>query len=398
MARLFLQRGRAKPAWFGHPWIWAQAVKRVEGDAAPGDVVDVCDHDGRFIARGFYNAQSQIACRLASWRPDEPLDDRWLRGRLASALAVRRRLGLPNERTTAYRLVNSEGDGLPGLVVDAYGEVLAVQFTTLGMKLRQADVGRALGDLLSPRGIMEVTSGAFAQAEGFAAAGGVLFGQVDDHVACTEDGLRFDVDLWDGQKTGLYLDQRDSRVLFGSLARGARVLDLYCYVGGFALQAVRGGAASVTAVDTSSRALARARAHAELNGAHFETVEADAFRFLTAAAPRSFDLAVIDPPKFARSRKDLQAALKGYRRLNALTFSACADGALILSCCCSQLVSPSDFERAIAGAAKDGGRRVRVLRSLSQPADHPVPPAFGEGSYLKVLLLEIDGSPPSVRP
>ena len=389
MARLVLHRGRAKPAWFGHPWVYSQAVQRVEGDAAPGGVVDVCDHDGRLVGRGFYNPRSQIACRLLSWRADEPLDTRWLVGRLASAHLTRKGLGLPGATTDAYRLVNSEGDGLPGLIVDVYGDVLAVQFTALGMKLREAEVCDALQEILEPRAIAETTGAAFAEAEGFSAVSRPLRGEIAGPVHCVEDGLRLAVDLFDGQKTGLYLDQRESRAWVGTRSRGARVLDLYCYAGGFAMQAARGGATSVTAVDISPRALGRAAANAALNGLDFDRVEADAFRFLEAAAPGSYDLVVLDPPKFARGRRDLDAALKGYRKLNALGMSACADRALLLTCCCSQLVSLEEFERAIAAAAKDTGRRVRVLRVASQPPDHPVPPAFPEGRYLKVLLLEI---------
>jgi 23S rRNA (cytosine1962-C5)-methyltransferase len=389
MARLVLHRGRAKPAWFGHPWIYSQAVARVEGDAAPGDVVDVCDHEARFIGRGFYNPRSQIACRLASWRADEPLDDRWLRARLASARSLRARLGLPDGRTDAFRLVNAEGDGLPGLIVDVYADVAAVQFTALGMKRREDDVRRALVDVLAPRAIAEVTGAAFAEAEGFEAVPRPIHGRIDGPLNCVEDGIRLSVDLLDGQKTGLYHDQRESRVVFGSLARGLRVLDLYCYAGGFALQAARAGALSVTAVDSSPRALARAEANAALNDLRFDRIEADAFRFLEGAPPGSYELVVLDPPKFARSRRDLVAALKGHHRLHALAFGACADGALVLSCCCSQLVTADDFERAIAAGAKDAGRRARVLRVSSQPADHPVPAAFPEGRYLKVVLLEI---------
>jgi 23S rRNA (cytosine1962-C5)-methyltransferase len=388
MARLTLARGRARPVWFGHPWIWSQAVHHVEGEAAPGDVVDVRDHEGRFIGRGFYNPRSQIACRMATWR-EEPIDSRWIRDRLTSARALRVRLGLPSERTTAYRLVNAEGDGLPGLIVDAYGDTLAVQFTALGMKRRAADVVDGLRAILAPRAIVEVTGAAFAEAEGFDAATAPLLAEVAGPVECAEDGIRLTVDLLDGQKTGQFLDQREHRVRFGTLAPGRRVLDLYCYSGGFALQAARAGAASVTAVDVSPRALARAEANAALNGLRLECVEADAFRFLGAAQPGSYDLAVFDPPKFARGRKDLEAALKGYRKLHALGFAACADGALVLSCCCSQLVSLEDFERTAAAAAKDTGRRVRVLQVSSQPPDHPVPAGFSEGRYLKALLLEV---------
>jgi 23S rRNA (cytosine1962-C5)-methyltransferase len=391
MATLFLKRGRANPLWQGHPWVYSGAVAREEGTYQPGDVIDVADAEGRFIGRGFINPRSQIRVRMVTTR-DEAVDKQLIKRRVEEAIGLRARLLLPSAETTAYRLVNSEGDGLPGLVIDVYGDVCAVQFTALGMKLREVDVYDALTELLKPRAIVEVSAGGFAQVEGFASATRAVRG--DDAAAtsvrCRENGIELEVDPLHGQKTGMFLDQRENRRRLGALAKDARVLDVYTYAGGFALNALKGGAKTATCVDASGRALERVRAHAELNGmSAIETIEADAFRFLEGARPRSYDLVVLDPPKFARARKDLDAAMKGYQRLNSLGMNACAEGALLATCSCSQLVDGETFERVIAGAAKDAGRRVQLLEVSSQGMDHPVPPAFPEGRYLKFVLCRV---------
>lgn len=391
MATVFLKRGRANPLWQGHPWVYSGAIAREDGVYQPGDVVDVCDVEGRYIGRGFVNPRSQIRVRMVTQR-DEAVDAALVGRRVREAAGLRRRLGLPSEATTAYRLVNSEGDALPGVVVDVYGEVCAVQFTALGMKRREAELYDALVAELSPRAIVEVSAGGFAQVEGFASATRTVRGddEAAHRVRCRENGIELEVEPLHGQKTGMFLDQRENRRYLASLAKDARVLDVYTYAGGFALNALAAGAKEATCVDASGRALERVRVHAELNRlGNLETVEADAFRFLETVRPKSWDVVVLDPPKFARARKDLDAALKGYQRLNTLGMNACADGALLATCSCSQLVDEETFERVIAGAAKDAGRRVQVLQTASQGADHPVPPAFPEGRYLKFVLCRV---------
>jgi 23S rRNA (cytosine1962-C5)-methyltransferase len=387
-ARVILHKGRARPLWFGHPWVYANAIDRVEGEAAPGDGVSLCDHDGRLIGRGFYNPRSQIPVRLCT-RTDEALDATFFRNRIARAHGLRARLGLPSERTTIYRLVNSEGDDLPGLVVDVYGDAAVAQITTLGMSERRAAIFDALEAELGSQTIFEVSASAYAELEGFAAVSRVARGASRAIVGGLEDGIRLEVEPLSGQKTGMFIDQRETRVRVGALARGARVLDCYAYAGGFGLQAARGGAAAVTAVDSSARAVARVEAHAAANGVEIEAVEADVFRYLETATPRSFDLVVIDPPKFARARKDLEAARKGYERLNALALQACAPGAVLVTCSCSQNVDAETFERIVAAGAKQAGRHVQIFERRGAAADHPLPPGFSEGQYLKVLLAYV---------
>jgi 23S rRNA (cytosine1962-C5)-methyltransferase len=391
LARVVLKRGRAKPLWHGHPWVYSEAVARVEGEAAPGDAVDVVDWEGRFIGRGFYNPRSQIRVRLVTRRAGEAIDATLVARRMGEARGLRARLGLPSAETTAYRLVNSEGDGLPGLIVDVYGDAAVVQYTALGAKRLEDWVLLALAEDARVRAVYEAAPGGFATLEGFAAQARLVRGEPRERVPCLESGMRLEIDPLSGQKTGHYLDQRENRLRVAQVAAGARLLDCCTYVGGFAVIALRAGALAATGVDISSRALERARAHAALNGVaeRFETVEADVFRFLEAAPAGSYDLVVLDPPKFARARKDVEAALKGYRRLNALALAACTTGGLLATASCSQLVSDADFERALAGAAIDASRRLQVLEVRGTGPDHPLPPTFAEGRYLKFLLCRV---------
>jgi 23S rRNA (cytosine1962-C5)-methyltransferase len=388
MPTLVIKQGRAKPLWFGHPWVYSEAIERRD-ELQPGDEVRVVDHDGRFIGRGFANPRSQILVRLAS-RADVPLDEAWLGARLADARSLRRRLGLPSAETDAYRLVNSEGDLLPGLIVDVFGDAVVVQMTTAAMKLREAQIYDLIGGLLEPRTMYEAAAGGVAQIEGFHAQARVVRGVARPLVPCRENGVALEVEPLAGQKTGYFLDQRENRALVGRLAGGARVLDLYTYSGGFGLAAARGGATRVTAVDVSARALERARANFALNGlSGLETVESDVFRWLEQAPAGAYDVVVCDPPKFARARKDLEAALRGYRRLNMLALAACADDGILATASCSQLVDDEAFERMLAGAAKDAHRQLQVVKIAYQAPDHVVPLGFPEGRYLKFFVCRV---------
>ena len=392
-AKVFLKQGKARPLWFGHPWVYANAVDRVEGKAPLGSVVSLLDQDGRFIGRGIYNARSQIPVRLLT-RVEEAIDADFFSRRLSSAQALRVALNLPSTRTTAYRLVNSEGDGLPGLVVDVFGDAIAYQVSTLGMALWRNEIGQALDDMLGPKAIYEVAAATYAEVEGFEAQTRVVRGDPLAQVPCQEDGISLEAEPLAGQKTGLFLDQRPSRIRVGELVAAfprkyARILDCYSYAGGFSLQAARAGAAEVTAVDSSSRAIGRIEAHDAANGAKIRAVESDAFRFLETETPRSYDLVIIDPPKFARARKDLEAASKGYERLNSLALTACAPGAILVSCSCSQNVDLPAFERVVAAAARHAAREVRIIDRLGPGADHPLPPGFTEGQYLKVVFAYV---------
>jgi 23S rRNA (cytosine1962-C5)-methyltransferase len=386
-ARVVLRQGKARPLWFGHPWVYANAIAKVDGQAAPGDVVSLADSDGRFIGRGIFNPRSQIPVRLLT-RKDEAVDAALIRARVAAARALRARLGLPSQTTSAYRLINSEGDDLPGVVVDVYGDAVVIQITTLGMSLRRAWLVDALEAELAPTTIFEVAAQSYAELEGFTATSRVVRGAPRTQVSCLEDGIRLEVEPLSGQKTGMFVDQRENRIRVGTLARGARVLDCYAYAGGFSLQAARGGARSVTAVDSSARAIARINGHAATNSVPtaIEAIEADVFRFLETATPGGYDLIIIDPPKFARARKDLDAARKGYERLNALALTALAPGGVLVTCSCSQNVDAAEFERIVAAGGKQANRPVRVTALTGAAPDHVLPAGFTEGQYLKVIF------------
>lgn len=388
-AKITLKKGKARPLWFGHPWVYANAVEKVEGTPEPGDVVSLLDTDGRFIGQGLWNVRSQIPVRLIS-RQDEPVDGPFFERRIRAAQARRKAIGLPNANTNVYRLVNSEGDDLPGLVVDVYGDSVAVQITTIGIWLRRSAIFDALEATLAPKTIFQVSAGSYGDLEGFASNAEIARGLSRISVACQEDGIALEVEPLAGQKTGMFIDQRLTRQRVGQWARGRRVLDCYAYAGGFSLQAARGGATEITAVDSSPRAVARIEAHAAANGANIRAIEADAFRFLQTATAGAYDLVIVDPPKFAKARKDLEAARKGYERLNTLALRTCAPGAIFVSCSCSQNVSADDLERVVAAAAKAAGRNLCVLDRLGPGADHPLPLAFTEGQYLKILFSYVD--------
>jgi 23S rRNA (cytosine1962-C5)-methyltransferase len=409
VAKVVLKRGRANPLWHGHPWVFSGAIHKLPAGLTPGDVVSVYDAEERLIGHGFANPRSQIAVRMLTLGelhsgaqpgvaehtlPPAELVTSLINRRIHEASLLRRSIGLPRSDTSAYRLCNSEGDGLPGLSIDLFGDVAAVQFSALGMKLCEDAVYAALRSLPKPPTcILESAAGSFAQIEGFTSQNRVVFGDeslLAGGTLCLENGLRLRIDVRDGQKTGAFLDQRDNRQLLGRYCAGAKVLDVYSYAGGFALQALRQGAVEATCVDISPRALKLCQENAQLNSlGPLQTVESDAFRFLEGATPLSYDVVVVDPPKFARAQKDLPAALKGYQRLNALAMGAVRRGGLLATSSCSQLVDEQAFLRMLASAATDAGRRVTVLYRGSQGLDHPVPPSFEEGRYLKFVLLGV---------
>lgn len=387
-----VKKGRANPLWHGHPWLFSGGVQRVDGQPVAGDAVDVLDADGRFIGRGLYSPDSQIVVRLLT-RVDEAIDASLIARRIDAALAIRRRLGLPNAATNAYRLINSEGDGLPGLTVDVFANTMVVQFTTIGMKRREDEVFAALRERFTSNpdfALIEVAPSGVAAIERTAAVSRIVEGP-SGVVEVRENNLLYEVDPLGGQKTGMFVDQRDNRRRIGELARGTRVLDVYSYVGGFALNALAGGAKEAVCVDSSARAIERCMQHAKKNQlGPIEAVEADAFRYLETVKPRSFDLVILDPPKFCKSRKDLDAALRGYERLNLLGLNACSEGAILATASCSQLVDSEMLERVLSGAARGAGRRVQLLEARFQGPDHPTLPGFVEGRYLKLLICRVE--------
>lgn len=396
MASVVLKAGHVQPVWAGHPWVFAQAVERVEGGAQAGDEVDVKDARGNFMGRGLYTPGSAIPVRIFTRERDRHLDAKLLTVRLTAAIERRRRLGLPSETTNAVRLVHAEGDELPGLVVDQLGDVLSVQFGTLGMKRREATILDVLEELVAPRAIVDRTSERAAKTEGFGAAQGVVRGDTSlDHFDIQESGLRFRIPLELGQKTGFYVDQRELRARTAELARGRRVLDTYAFVGAFALGAARAGASEVEAVDQSSLALTVAAEAARLNGLEgkirFECE--DSVQALDRAGKHGgFDLVICDPPKLAPTRASRARALGLMRRLSGHAARATEPGGLLVLCSCSAAIGLGELTRALSLGAADVGLRAIVLERFFQGADHPVPAAFPEGLYLTSLIAEIGKS------
>ena len=393
-ATVVLKPKRARPFFGRHPWVLDSAVAKVEGQPADGDVVDLATHDGHFVARGLWNSQSRMRVRLYAFDASTKLDTELWHTRLASALALRKTLGL-DERAGATRLVNSEGDDLSGLIVDRYGEYLAVQVTALAMAVRLDTLCDALESLVAPRGILlRGAERGLAKLEGLSLVDRVVRGTAPaGAIFVHEHGLKFGVDLAEGQKTGFYLDQRDNRQAAARYARGRRVLDMFCYSGGFAVAcAVSGGARSVLAVDTSAKAAALARANAELNGAANVTVEAvDAFEKLDAltAAGERFGMVILDPPKFARSRSTVDDALRAYHRINRVAVGLLEPGGILVTCSCSGSVSRDDFLQMLSGVAQRSARPIQLLECRGAAADHPVSASCLEGEYLTCVIARV---------
>lgn len=393
MSQVTLKSGHVQPVWAGHPWIYAQAVARVSGGASPGDEVDVLDERDNFMGRGLYSPGSAIPVRLYTRERDVHLDAAFFAARVQRAIARRERLGLPSEETDAYRVVHAEGDDLPGLVVDRYGESVAVQFGTVGMKRREGMLLDAIEHALGPKSIIDRTTTTAAEREGFTPAAGVVRGAAElTELAFRELGVDYRIPLELTQKTGFYLDQRPLRERVRQLARGRRVLDTFTYVGSVALAAARGGAAEVLAIDRSALALEVAAENARANGlealATFE--RADAHDALARAGRQGgYDLVVCDPPKLAPSRAAKKRALGAMRRLAAAGAAATKPGGLMVLCSCSAAIGVDELTRAAALGGRDVGVRPIVLERLFQGADHPVPAAFPEGLYLCSLIFEI---------
>lgn len=388
IGRVIVKQGRERPVRGGSPWIFSQAIERVEPVALEaGSTVEVFGADGSLLGCGYYNPSTTIAVRILAWgsapRPEEIIDHR-----LRSALELRR--SMVRGDTNCYRLVNGDGDGLSGVVVDRYADVMVMQLLTAGADRMRERIVAGLQGLLKPRSIVERSQGAVRREEGLDDRVAVVAGEPVTELIVIENGIRIGVDVERGQKSGYFLDQRENRALFGEIAAGARVLDAYCYAAGFALAALKGGAGHVTAIDSSAKALGWARRNLELNGYSAESVELvhdDAARYLERTTER-FDLIVLDPPPLARSRKDAERAERLYLELNAFALKALAPHGRLMTFSCSAHFRGEDFIRAVRFAQSATGRRIRILKHLAPGPDHPVLLGHPEGEYLTGLLLD----------
>ncbi len=404
-ACIHLKPGREKSLLRRHPWIFSGAIEHIDGSPVNGETLPVRDGEGKFLAWAAYSADSQITARVWSWNEADVINKEFFSNRIANALEVRRDLGLLPSTTgggiegggnTGVRLIHAESDGLPGLIVDQYGDVLVMQLGSAGPEFWRETLADILQELLSPECIYERSDSDGRELEGLPKRAGILRGTLPDKVEVTEHGLHFAVDVAAGQKTGFYLDQRDNRALTGTLADGRDVLNCFCYTGGFSLYALRGGAKSVLSIDSSQEALQLAQDNVLLNGLDASKAEwlcADVFEALRKLRDqnRKFDLIVLDPPKFAPTAAFAEKASRAYKDINLLGFKLLRPGGLLFTYSCSGGISDDLFQKIIAGAALDAGVEAQIVSKLHAAADHPVLLNFPEGAYLKGLVLRVAG-------
>ena len=384
---IYLRRGREQRVLGGHPWVFRSDIEREDG-AADGLPVRVLTSAGRFLAMAVYNPRSQISLRILS-RRDEPIDGAFIRGRVRRALDYRRRFADLN----SCRLIFAESDGLPAVIADKFGEVIVLQILCLGMERFKGDIVDALAQELSPRGVYERNDVPVRELEGLSQQTGLLFGEVPDRVEMQENGVRFLVDVKEGQKTGFFLDQKENRAAIAPFVSGMRVLDCFTHTGSFALHAARYGAAEVTGVDISEHACACALENARLNGVEdrvrFEC--ANAFDFLRAqqAAGEQYDVVILDPPAFTKTRSAVEGALRGYKEINLRGMKLTRDGGFFITCSCSQHVTPDLFRGMLLEAQKDAHVQLRQIEWRTQGRDHPILLASPETQYLKCGIFQV---------
>ncbi|MBR5531556.1 MAG: class I SAM-dependent rRNA methyltransferase [Bacteroidaceae bacterium] len=387
-----LRRGKAESLRRFHPWVFSGAIAAQSRDLQEGDLVQVLDDQGNFIAVGHYQIGS-IAVRVLSFDRRNIDDDFWVE-RIGEAYSLRRVLKLAGrEDNDVYRLVHGEGDRLPGLVVDVYGATAVMQAHSVGMHVQREAIADAIirateGNI---RNVYYKSETTLPYKADLGQENGFLRGGSPANIA-TENGLKFHIDWLKGQKTGFFVDQRDNRSLLEHYAKGRSVLNMFCYTGGFSVYALRGGATLVHSVDSSSKAIDLTRANAELNfpgDTRHDAFAEDAFRYLQRAG-NDYDLIVLDPPAFAKHKEALRNALKGYTRLNAIAFEKIKPGGIVFTFSCSQAVNKDQFRLAVFTAAAQSGRHVRILHQLHQPADHPINIYHPEGEYLKGLVLQVE--------
>lgn len=390
--KVFLKKGKEESLRRFHPWIFSGAIQSTEGELEEGEVVRVITAGGEFIAVGHYQIGS-IAVRVLSFS-DVAIDREFWSSRLRSAFAMRCAIGIAdNPRNNTYRLVHGEGDNLPGLVIDVYGDTAVMQAHSVGVHKERIDIARCLVDVAGDRikNVYYKSETTLPYKAELGQEDGFIVGGSDDNVAM-ENGLKFHVDWLKGQKTGFFVDQRENRSLLESFAKGKKVLNMFCYTGGFSFYAMRGGAELVHSVDSSAKAIELTTRNVGMNfpgDTRHEAFCEDAFKYLDRMGDR-YDLVILDPPAFAKHRGALHNALKGYTRLNQKAFEKIQPGGILFTFSCSQVVTKDNFRNAVFTAAALAGRKVRILHQLHQPADHPINIYHPEGEYLKGLVLYVE--------
>jgi len=393
MFDVILKKGKEKAVLQRHPWLFSGAIERVEGKPANGDIVRLLNDKGVFMAYGFYNAQSRVALRLLEWNESVEIDEEWYRKRVATAVTSRSEI--LNADNNTCRLIFSEADYLPGLIVDKYADYLAVQVLTSGIERMMPVIIDELQKLLKPTGIFDKSDAASRAHEGLETTNQVLAGKhPPEIVEVIENGIRYGINIAEGQKSGFYCDQRDNRRIVTAHAKGKRVLDCFCYTGGFTLNALKNGASSVTSVDSSALAIETLKNNIELNKLDISkhtAVQSDVNKQLRALREEGekFDIVVLDPPKYAPSRSALDKAMRAYKDLNRLGMLLLESGGLLATFSCSGAMDINTFKQVLAWAALDAGKEVQFINQFCQPEDHPVRASFPEGEYLKGLLCRI---------
>ncbi len=390
--KVVLKSGKDQSMLRFHPWIFSGAIKKIYGDPAEGDIVEVFDNKDSFLGLGHYQIGS-IAIRIISFTQLDVTDDFWYQ-KISEAYRLRKTLGfIDNPNTNAYRLVHAEGDNMPGLIIDMYGDAAVVQMHSVGMFLIKDTIDAVLKKLFgdSLKAIYNKSEGTLPYKADIEPVNGYTYGKSDARTAL-ENGLKFKVDWEKGQKTGFFVDQRENRALLEHYSKGRSVLNMFCYTGGFSFYAMRGGAELVHSVDSSERAMDLTRENIEMNfpgDSRHEAIAADAFKYLDDIKDK-YDLIILDPPAFAKHHNVINNALQGYKKLNAKAFEQIKPGGIIFTFSCSQVVNKDAFRKAVFSAAARSGRNVRILNQLTQPADHPVNIYHPEGEYLKGLVLYVE--------
>ena len=385
MAKAILRKTRETRVHSGHPWVFLSDIDHVEGGFEPGDVVEVMSSKGGFLGRAFYNPKSQIALRMLTTK-DEIVDADFFHRRVERAWAYRKQFADP----MSCRAVFAESDFLPALVVDKFADVLVMQTLCLGIEKWKRELVEILNDVIHPAGIYERNDVPVRRLEGMEQMTGLLSGQVPDRVDMVENGIHFLVDVKNGQKTGFFLDQKENRAAIAPLVQGGDVLDCFCHNGSFSLHAAKYGARSVLGVDISEEALEVARENARINGLNVDFEAHTCFDHLRALTgeKRQFDVVILDPPAFTKTRSALEGALRGYKEINLRGMKLVREGGFLVSCSCSQHVSPEKFMEVINQAARDSRTKLRLVEFRTQGHDHPILPASPETQYLKCAILQ----------
>lgn len=393
MKQLILKKGREKAVLRRHPWIFSGAVQTVEGNPALGETVEILNHHGQFLARGAYSPTSQIRARIWTWDEAETVNKAYFHKRIREAAALRE-AWVQSPETSAYRLVHAESDNLPGLVVDKYDQTLIIQILSAGMERWRDPIVEVLAEVLHPECIFERSDVAVRELEGLQERIGVCYGALPDQpMIIIENGLKFTVNLVTGQKTGFYLDQRENRQFCREIAGGKKVLNCFAFTGGFTVSSLAGGAKEVLSIDSSEEAIEMARENVALNEqpeARTRWIVGDVFEELRTLRDKaeSFDMVILDPPKFAPTASQAQKAARGYKDINLYAFKLLKPGGLLMTFSCSGGIDEAFFQKIVADAALDAEVDARILYRLSQAPDHPIHLAFPEGGYLKGLVVQ----------